>query len=184
MIKAICHLTLDVLLTLVKHDLDHIPVNCKISFIVVDFTISRQCSEAWHKARIFELMDLVQSHLAGNVIRFGMLFLQPNLCIPDNFKAPAKLAKDYFPLIRGVNKCIRDLMVRSCSRSIFGSANKHVGMTTKCRNWKCEAWKGFNPARASSIVCCSKLTLPYQRKRSFLLINAIESEARAFPCVM
>ena len=164
-------LTLDVLLTLVKHDLEHIPVNCKISFIVVDFAISRQCSEAWHKACIFELMDLVQTHPAGNVIRFGMLFLQPNLCIPDTFKAPAKLAKDYFPLIRGVNKCIRDLMVRSCSRSIFGSDNKYVGMTTKGRNWKCEAWEGFNPVHLSSIVRCSKLTLPYQAEEEGFPLN-------------
>ena len=42
-------LTLDVLLTLVKHDLDHIPANAKVSFIVVDFAISRQCYEGWHK---------------------------------------------------------------------------------------------------------------------------------------
>ena len=68
-------LTLDVLLSLVKYDLDHIPANCKVSFIIVDFAISRQCNEAWHKAKIFELMDLVQTHPAGNVIRFGMLFL-------------------------------------------------------------------------------------------------------------
>ena len=143
---------------------------------MIDFAISRQCSEAWHKPRIFELMDLVQSHHAGNVIRIGMLFLRPDLCVPE-------LVKDYFPLIRAVNKFIRYLMVKSCSRSIFGSVNKHVGITTKGRNWKCEAWEGFNPARPSSIARCSKLTLPYQRRRSFLLINAIESEAKAFPCV-
>ena len=130
-------LTLDVLLTLVKHDLDHIPANCKLNFIVVDFVISRQCSVEWHKARIFELMDLVQSHHAGNVIRIGMLFVRPDLCVPDTFKNLVKLAKDYFPLIRAVNKCIRYLMVKSCSRSIFGSLNKHVGITTKGRNWKC-----------------------------------------------
>ena len=129
-------------------------------------------------------MDLVQTHPAGNVIRFGMLFLTPNLSIPDTFKSSVKLARDYFPLIWSINKFIKYLMVKSCSRSIFGSVTKHVGMTTKNKNWKCEAWEGFNPARHSSIIFCSKLTLPYQRKRSFLLINAIESEARAFPCVM
>ena len=184
-IEQVCRedLTLDVLLTLVKHDLDHIPANCKLNFIVVDFVISRQHSVEWHKARIFELMDLVQSHHAGNVVRIGMIFVSPNLCVPDTFKNPAKLAQDFFPLVRGINKCIRYLMVKSCSRSIFGSMNKHVGITIKGRNWKSEAWEGFNPARPSSIIKCSKLTLPYQKRRSFLLINAIESKARAFPCV-
>ena len=112
-----------------------------------------------------------------------MIFVSPNLCVPGTFKNPAKLAKDFFPLVRAINKCIRYLMVKSCSRSIFGSMNKHVGITIKGRNWKSEAWEGFNPARPSSIIKCSKLTLPYQKRRSFLLINAIESEARAFPCV-
>merc|ERR1711891_24459 len=37
-------LTLDILLTLVKHDLDHIPSGCKLSFIVVDFVVSKQHS--------------------------------------------------------------------------------------------------------------------------------------------
>merc|ERR1711888_376635 len=73
-------LTLYVLLTLVKHDLDHIPTNCKVSFIVIDFVISRQCSVEWHKARIFDLIDLVQSHHAGNVIRIDMIFVRPDLC--------------------------------------------------------------------------------------------------------
>ena len=81
-------LTLDVLLTFVKHDLDHIPSGCKLSFIVVDFVVSKQHSVEWHRVRILELMDLLHSHHAGNVIRFGLVFVFPSLCTPDTFKRP------------------------------------------------------------------------------------------------
>ena len=176
-------LTLDVLLSFVKHDLDHIPPGCKLSFIVVDFVVSKQHSVEWHRARILELMDLLHSHHAGNVIRFGLVFVFPSLCTPDTFKNPLKLATNYFPLVRGINKCISYLMTKSCSKSTFGSINKHVGITVKGKNWKSDAWEGFNPAKPSSIIKCSKLTPPYQKRRSFSLINAIESEVRALPDV-
>ena len=128
-------------------------------------------------------MDLLHSHHAGNVIRFGLVFVYPSLCIPETFKNPLKLAANHFPLVMGINKFIRSLMMKSCSRSIFGSINKHVGITVKGKNWKLDAWEGFNPAKPSSIIICSKLTLPYQKRRSFTLFNAIESEVRALPDV-
>ena len=159
------------------------PPGCKLSFIVVDFVVSKQHSVEWHRARILELMDLLHSHHAGNVIRFGLVFVFPSLCTPDTFKNPLKLAANHFPLVRGINKCISYLMTKSCSRSTFGSINKHVGITVKGKNWKSDAWEGFNPAKPSSIIRCSKLTPPYQKRRSFSLINAIESEVRALPDV-
>ena len=128
-------------------------------------------------------MDLLHSHHAGNVIRFGLVFIFPSLCTPDTFKSPLKLAKNHFPLVTGINKCISYLMTKSCSRSTFGSFNKHVGITVKGKNWKSDAWENFNPAKPSSILKCSKLTPPYQKRRSFTLINQIESEVRALPDV-
>ena len=174
-------LTLDILLTLVKHDLDHIPSGCKLSFIVVDFIVSKQHSIEWHRTRILELMDLLHTHHAGNVIRFGLVFIYPSLCTPETFRKPLKLANDYLPLVTGINKCISYLMTKSCSRSIFGSSSKHVGITVKGKNWKVDAWEGFNPAKPASILNCSKLTPPYQKRRSFSIINQIESEVRGLP---
>merc|ERR1711888_454196 len=86
---------------------------------------------------------------------------------PDTFKNPLKLATNYFPLVRGINKCISYLMTKSCSRSTFGSINKHVGITVKGKNWKLDAWEGFNPAKPSSIIKCSKLTPPLPKEKVF-----------------
>ena len=168
-------LTLDVLLTLVKHDLDHIPSGCKLSFIVVDFVVSKQQSIEWHRTKIFELIDLLHTHPAGNVIRFGLVFIYPSLCIPETFTKPYKLANNYLPLVTGINTHIINFMTKSCSRSTFGSIGKHVGITVKGKNWKVDAWENFNPAKPSSIIKCSKLTPPYQKRRSFTLLNQIES---------
>ena len=151
-------LTLDVLLSYVKHDLDHITPGCKLSFIVVDFVVSKQHNVGWHKARILELMDLLHSHHAGNVIRFGLVFIYPSLCTPDTFRTRLKLAKNFFPLVRGINNFISYLMTNSCSKTSFGSISKHVGITVKGKGWKSDAWEGFNPAKPASIIKCSKLT--------------------------
>ena len=176
-------LTLDILLTLVKHDLDHIPSGCKLSFIVVDFVVSKQQSIEWHRTKIFELIDLLHTHPAGNVVRFGLVFIYPSLCTPETFTKPYKLANNYLPLVTGINTHIINFMTKSCSRSTFGSIGKHVGITVKGKNWKVDAWENFNPAKPSSIIKCSKLTLPYQKRRSFILLNAIESEIRGLPDV-
>ena len=176
-------LTLDVLFMLVKYDLDHIPPGCKVSFIVVDFVVSKQQSIEWHRTKIFELIDLLLTHPAGNVIRFGLVFIYPSLCIPKTFSKPYKLANDCLPLVTGINTAITKYMTKSCSRSTFGSIGKHVGITAKGKNWKVDAWESFNPNKPSSIIKCSKLTLPYQKRRSFILLNAIESEIRGLPDV-
>ena len=176
-------LTLDVLFMLVKYDLDHIPPGCKLSFIVVDFVVSKQQSIEWHRTKIFELIDLLLTHPAGNVIRFGLVFIYPSLCIPKNFTKPYKLANDCLPLVTGINTHITKYMTGSCSRSTFGSIGKHVGITAKGKNWKVDAWENYNPAKPSSIIKCSKLTPPYQKRRSFILLNAIESEIRGLPDV-
>ena len=75
-------LTLIVLYFLIEYDLHHTTADSKVSYIVVDFAISRHCNKRWHKAKIFEIMNLVQSHPACNVIRFGMLFFTPDLTHP------------------------------------------------------------------------------------------------------
>ena len=174
-------MTLDVLKSYVKHDLDHVTPGCKLSFIVVDFAVNKQRNVGWHKAKILELVDLLHSHQSGSVIRFGLLFMNPSLCIPDTFNTRLKLPRNYFPLVRGINNFIGYLMSNSCSKSSFGSLGKHVGITVSGKGWKAEAWEGFNPAKPASIIKCSKLTPPYQKRRSFLLMNAINSEIRAFP---
>ena len=176
-------LTLDVLLTLVKYDLDHIPSGCKLSFIVVDFVVSKQQSIEWHRCKIFELIDLLHTHPAGNVIRFGQVFIYPSLCIPETFTKPYKLANNYLPLVTGINTHIISLMSKSCSRSTIGSIGKHVGITVKGKNWRVDAWENYNPSKPSSIIKCSKLTPPYQKRRSFTLLNQIESEIRGLPDV-
>ena len=176
-------LTLDVVLTLVKYDLDHLPAGCKLSFIVVDFIVSKQQSVEWHRGKILELMDLLHTHPAGNVIRFGQVFIYPSLCTPETFTKPYKLANNYFPLVSGINKHITNLMSKSCSRTAIGSIGKHVGITVKGKNWRVDAWEGYNPTKPSSIIKCSKLTPPYQKRRSFTLLNQIESEVRGLPDV-
>ena len=54
------------------------PPNSKLSIIVVDFLISKQKSDMWHKEKILELMTSVERHPAGNVSRFGLLFHTPD----------------------------------------------------------------------------------------------------------
>ena len=129
-------------------------------------------------------MDLGGDHPARNVIRFGELFCTPDLTIPDTLTSHHRPPRNYFPMYRVLNKYIKDLMGESSTRSIFGTISNHVGMTTKQKIWKSNAWEGFNQANRGSITSCNKLTLPYQRLRSFKLVNTIESEARAFPCVI
>ena len=174
-------LTLELLKSYVKHDLDHVTPGCKLSVIVVDFAVNKQRSVGWHRTKILELVDLVHSHPSGSVIRFGLIFMNPSLCTPDNFNTRFKLPKNCFSLVRGINDCIVYLMENTCSKSTFGSFGKHVGVTVSGKGWKCEAWEGFNPVRPASITRCSKLTLPYQRKRSINIRNALNSEIRAFP---
>ena len=72
-------LDLEVLISLVEHDLHRTQPNSKLSIIVVDFLISKQKSDMWHKEKILELMTLVERHPAGNAIRFGLLFYIPDL---------------------------------------------------------------------------------------------------------
>ena len=126
-------------------------------------------------------MDLLHSHHSGSVIRFGLLFMYPSLCIPDTFSTRLRLPRNYSSHVRGVNNFIGYLMSNSCSKSSFGSLGKHVGITVSGKGWKAEAWEGFNPAKPASIIKCSKLTPPYQKKRSVFIRNSINSEIRAFP---
>ena len=174
-------LSLELLRMYVKHDLDHVTPGCKMSIIVVDFVVNKQRSVGWHRTKILELVDLVHSHPSGSVIRIGMVFMNPSLCIPDNFNTRFKLEKNCFNLVRGINEVIKFLMENTCSKSTFGSTGKHVGLTVSGKGWKVEAWEGFNPVRPASITRCSKLTLPYQRKRSLHIRNALDSEMRALP---
>ena len=127
-------LTLDILLFLVEHDHNHTPADSKVSFIVVDFAISRHHNERWHKAKLLEIMDLVQNNPAGNVICFEMLFFTPDLTIPNTLRSHVRLNRNYLPLFQSLNKCIKDIMIQPCSRSIFGSVNKHVALHVKIKN--------------------------------------------------
>ena len=129
-------------------------------------------------------MDLMRNHPVSKVIRFRMLFCTPDLNTPDTLMSHVRLTRNYFPLYRVLNKCIKDIMIQSGTRSIFGAISTHVGMTTKQKNWKSDAWEDFKPANCASITSCNKLTFPHERLRSFKLVNSIESKARAFPCVI
>ena len=133
---------------------------------------------------LINLMKIVERHLAGNVIRFGMLFYTPDLVKPRQFTANLNLRPNFLPLFEKINNFIREKMSKSCSRTIFGSYKKHVGMTTKLKNWKSEAWEGFVASNPHSIIKCNKLTLAYQRERSISILNSLESEVRAFPKVL
>ena len=126
-------------------------------------------------------MKIVEHHPAGNVIRFGLLFYTPDLVKPRQLTANLKLRQNFLPLFEKLNNFIKEKMTKSCSRTVFGSFKKHVGMTSKLKNWKSEAWEGFVPSNPTSIVRCNKLTLAYQKERSVSLINSIESKVRAFP---
>ena len=111
-----------------------------------------------------------------NVIRFGLLFYTPDLVKSRQITANLKLRQNFLPLFEKLNNFIKEKMTKSCSRTVFGSFKKHVGMTSKLKNWKSEAWEGFVASNPSSIVRCNKLTLAYQRERSISIINSLESE--------
>ena len=166
---------------MVEHDLHRTQPNSTLSLIVVDFLISKHKSDMWHKEKILELMKIVERHPAGNVIRFGLLFYTPDLVKPRQLTANLNLRHNFLPLFEKVNNFIKEKMTKSCSRTVFGSFKKHVGMTSKLKS---EAWEGFVPSNPSSIARCNKLTLVYQKERSVSLINSIESEVRAFPKVL
>ena len=98
----------------------------------------------WHKAQLFRIMDQVCDHPAGNVIRFGILFCNPDLTIPDTLTSHHRLSCNYFSMYWVLNKCIKDMMVESGTMSIFGTISNHVEMTTKQKSWKSNALEGFN----------------------------------------
>ena len=177
-------LTLNVLFSLIEYELWHIQVGCKLSFIVIDFFISKDCNVEWQKAQLHRIVDLVRDHPARNVIRFRELFCTPDLTIPDTLTSHHRPPCNYFPIYRVLNEYIKDMMGESGTRSIFRTISNHVGMTTKQKSWKSNAWEGFNPANWGSITSCNKLTLPYQRLRSYKLVNIIESKVRAFPYIV
>ena len=176
-------LSLELLRMYVKYDLDHVTPGCKLSIIVVDFLVNKQRSVGWHKTIIYDLVTLVHQHPSGSVIRIGNVFINPSLCVPDNFNTKFKLDKNSYKLVLGINEVIKYLMENGCSKSTFGSKSKHVGLTVSGKGWKPEAWEGYNPIRPASITRCYKLTIPFQRKRSFLLRSALDSELRALPVV-
>ena len=155
-----------------------------MSIIVVDFQISKHKSDVWHKEMLIELMKIVERHPAGNVIRFGLLFYTPDLVKLRQMTANLKLRQNFFSLFEKINNFIKEKMSKFCSRTIFGSFKKHMGITSKLKNWKSEAWEGFIASNPSSIVRCNKLTLAFQRERSISIINSLESEVRAFPKVL
>ena len=124
-------LTLKVLLALIEYELCHLEVGCKLSFIVIDFAISKDHNVGWHKAMLSRIIDLVKSHPAGNVVRFGEMWCTPDLTSPDTLTTFHKPTCNYFPMYRVLNKYIKDLMVGSGTRSIFGS----ISMKNSQKNW-------------------------------------------------
>ena len=129
------------------------------------------------------IIDLVKSHPAGNVVRFGEMWCTPDLTSPDTLTTFHKPTCNYFPMYRVLNKHIKYLMIGSGSRSIFGAISNHVGMTGSQKNWISDAWEGYVPTLKGSLKFCHKLSPPYQEMRSFKILRIIESEARALPPV-
>ena len=77
------------------------------------------------------------------------------------FQLTFRLSCNYFPLYHVLNKCIKDMMIESGTRSIFGAISTPCGNDNKAETWKSNAWEGFNPANHASIASYNKLTLPY-----------------------
>lgn len=123
----------EIILSLMEHNLYCTPANSKLSIFVVDFAIGKQHNDRWHKENILEIMTLVQNHPAGNIIHFGMLYYTPNLVIPRSLIANIRLRCNNLPLFDSINRFIKDKLIHSCSRTIFGSVNKHVWMTKSLR---------------------------------------------------
>ena len=90
-------LNLKMLFSMIEYELCHIEVSCKLSFIVIDFAISKDCNVGWHKAMLSRIVDLVRSHLTGNMVRFGEMWCTPDLTIPDTLMSFHKPSHNYFP---------------------------------------------------------------------------------------
>ena len=118
-------------------------------------------------------MQIAEHHPKGNFIRFGMLFMTPDLVKIKEMTGSISPHHNFLRLFEEVNRFISDKMSRYGSRSCFGSYKKHVGMSSKLKNWKGEAWEGFTPSQPKSILSCNKLTLEYQLKRSRTLVQSI-----------
>ena len=91
---------------------------------MVDFLISRNKSDMWHKKKILELIQIVDRHPAGNVIRFGLLFYTPDLVKPRQITANLNLRHNFLSLFEKINKFTKDKMTKSGSRTVFGSFKK------------------------------------------------------------
>ena len=153
-------LTLKVLFALVKYELCHLEASSKLSFIVIDFAISKDHNVGWHKAMLSRIVDLVKFHPSGNMVRFGEMWCTPDLTIPDTLTSSHKPNRNYFPMYRVLNKYIKDMMGGSGTRSIFGSISNHVGMTNSQKNWISDTWEGYDPTLNGSLKFCHKLTPP------------------------
>ena len=118
----------------------------KLSIIVVDFLVRKSKSAQWQKDMIVNLMQIVEHHPKGNIIRFGLLFYTPDLVKPREITAKLNLRHTFLRLFEKTNRFITEKMSKSGSRTTFGSFKKHMGMTSTLKNWKSEAWEGFVPS--------------------------------------
>ena len=104
-------LTLKVLFSLVEFELCHLEASSKLSFIVINFAISRDQNDGWHKAMLSQLVDLVRTHPSGNVIRFGEMWCTPDLTSPDSLTTFHKPHRNLYPLYKMLNSHIRKMMM-------------------------------------------------------------------------
>ena len=72
-------LEFELLTSLIENDLHLTQSGSKLSIVVVDFLVTKTKSAKWHKDKITEIMQIVECHPKGNFIRFGMLFMTPDL---------------------------------------------------------------------------------------------------------
>ena len=162
-------LTLNVLYSLIEHDLSHTDAGGKLSLIVIDFLISKHKSDMWHKEKILELMKIVERHPKGNIIRFRLLFYTSDLVKPRQITANLNLRHNFLHLFEKINWFITEEMFKYGSRTTFGSYRKHVGMTSKLKNWKSEAWEGFLPSNPSLPQSSLDSLAWWDRKKKFFV---------------
>ena len=128
-------MTLEVLFALIEYEFCHLEAGCKLSFIVIDFAISKD-------QNVSRLVDLVKSHPSGNMVRFGEMWCTPDMTSPDSLTMFHKPTRIYIPMYKMINKHMKDLVIGSGSRFIFGAISNHVGIMGSQKNWISDAWEG------------------------------------------
>ena len=95
--------------------------NTRLSIIVVDFLVSKHKSDQWHKDKILKLMQIVERHPKGNIIRFGLLFYTPDLVKPREITANLNLRHNFLHLFEKINRFNSKKILQGLIRAHFGN---------------------------------------------------------------